>query len=182
MYGDGGGGNEDGDYGGSDGVKFQTKWLPVEGTAPHFLSHFRAAITAYLRHAYEVKLFGRIDKCTECAFIIDPVARGNCPDEFKGAVSEVVDFASDIQAKRAHNTTCNFPEAHKCEVHHLIFDPKFVSVDDIKKDHAQLTISLRERGEETSLSPKNIIVYCFSKAKAIASRTIRWPHPSSSRS
>ena len=28
---------DDGDYLGNDGVKFQTEWLPVEGTVPEFL-------------------------------------------------------------------------------------------------------------------------------------------------
>ena len=50
---------------------------------------------------------------------------------------EVVDFSSDIQGKRAHDTTCAFPESHKCEVHHLVFDPYFVSVEDIEKKDKQ---------------------------------------------
>ena len=32
------GSEEDEDYGAGDGVKFQTEWLPVEGSVPEFLS------------------------------------------------------------------------------------------------------------------------------------------------
>ena len=78
------------------------------------------------------------------AFVTDPVTREDCPDKFKGAVSEVVDFASNIHAKRAHDITCIFPETHKCEVHHLTYHaPKFVLVDEIEKDHPRSAKNLR---------------------------------------
>ena len=70
----------DGEYGGDDGVKFQTEWLPVEGSPLQFFIHLRITIDAYFPHAYKVNLSGRVDKFAERAFIVDPVARDNCPD------------------------------------------------------------------------------------------------------
>ena len=94
--------------------------------------------------------------------------RNNCPDEVKGVVCEVVDFSSDIQAKRAHDTTHSFPEVHKYEVHHLTFDPKFVSVDDINKEgHGRTGKILRNNKVERVLRPDNFVVLCFSQEKAI---------------
>ena len=61
----------------------------------------------------------------------------DCPEEFKHVV-EVVDFSSDINSKRKHDLTCTFPETHKCEVRHLTFDPKFVTVDEIEQKHPRL--------------------------------------------
>ena len=115
-------------------------------------------------------LSGRVDKCAERAFLIDPVARDDCPEEYKDVVCEVVDFSSDIQGKRAHDTTCAFPESHKCEVHHLVFDPYFVSVEDIEKKDKQKRAAenLRKRGVSRVLRNRNVVVYCFSKAKASA--------------
>ena len=48
--------DEDGEYGGDNGVKFQTKWLTVELSPLQLFSHLCATIYAYLPHAYEVKL------------------------------------------------------------------------------------------------------------------------------
>ena len=94
--------------------------------------------------------------------------RNDCPDEVKGVVCEVVDFSSDIQAKRAHDTTRSFPEVHKCEVHHLTFDPKFVSADDINKEgHGRTGKILRNNKVERVLRPDNFVVLCFSQEKAI---------------
>ena len=161
--------DEDGDYNTGDGVKFQTEWLPVEGTRRKFLLHLRACIDAYFPHKYEVDLARRVSKCAERAFLIDPVAREDCPDEYKDVVCEVVDFSSDIQGKRAHDATCSFPESHKCEVHHITFDPHFVSVDEIEKeDHGRAAKNLRKRGVTRVLRNTNVVVYCFSKAKASA--------------
>ena len=161
--------DKDDDYGVGNSVKFQTEWLPVEGSVRQFFIHLCASIAAYLPHAYEVKLSGRADKCAERAFIIDPVVREHCPDQFKNVVCEVVDFSSDIQAKRAHDITCSFPETHKCEVHHLTFDPKLVSVDNIEREgHERAANALRKKGVDRVLRPENIVVYCFSKAKASA--------------
>ena len=84
--------DEDGDYNGDDGVKFQIEWLPVEGTVPEFFEHLLRSMEAYLPHAHEIKLSNRVDKCAERAFIIDPVADEDCPEEFKGVVMEVDDF------------------------------------------------------------------------------------------
>ena len=66
---------------------------------------------------------------------MEPLINDDCPEEFKHVVTEVVDFSSDIHAKREHDLTCTFPETHKCEVHHLTFDPKFVTVDEIERNH-----------------------------------------------
>ena len=158
----------DEDYGSGNGVKFQTEWLPVEGTVPEFLAYLVQSVEAYMSHAYEIKLSNRVDKCAERAFLIDPVTRSDCPVEFKGVVSEVVDFASDIQAKRAFDLTCTFPESHKCEVHHFTFNPTFVSVDDIEKDHPRSAKNLRKRGVNRVLRPENVVAYAFSKAKSSA--------------
>ena len=81
---------------------------------------------------------------------------------------EVVDFASDIHAKRAHDLTCSFPETHKCEVHHLPCAPKFVLVDKLEKDHHRLANNLRKKGIERVPWLENIVVYCFSKANGSA--------------
>ena len=116
-----------------------------------------------------MKLSGRVEKCAEYAFIVDPVARKDCPDELKGVVCELVDFSNDIQAKRAHDTTCRFPKVHKCEFHHLIFDPKIVSVDAIDKEgHVQTSTSLRNKTVERVLRPNNVLAFCFSQEKASA--------------
>ena len=48
--------DDDEDYGGDEGVKFQTEWLPVEGTRPQFFEHLVRSIEKYLPHAYEVQL------------------------------------------------------------------------------------------------------------------------------
>ena len=97
----------------------QTECLPIKWSVPELFEHLNRSIQEYLPHAYEIKLSGRVDKLAERAFIIDPAAREDCPDEFKGVVLEVVDFASDIHKKWKHDLTCNFPESCKCEVHHL---------------------------------------------------------------
>ena len=47
---------EDRDYSGNDGVKFQTEWLPVEGMVPEFFTHLTRSIEAYPPHQYEIKL------------------------------------------------------------------------------------------------------------------------------
>ena len=111
--------DDDEDYGGDEGVKFQTEWLPVEGTRSQVFEHLVRLIEKYLPHAYEVQLSSCVDKCAERAFIIDPVAREDIPENVKHAVCEVDDFASDIHAKQKHDLTCSFPETHKCEVHHI---------------------------------------------------------------
>ena len=41
--------DEDEDYGQGDGIKFQTEWLPVEGTPRDFFVHLRACIDRYSR-------------------------------------------------------------------------------------------------------------------------------------
>ncbi len=93
----------------------------------------------------------------------------DCPDEFKHVVSEVVDFSSDINAKRQHDLTCTFPETHKCEVHHLLtYLPKFVSVDEIAQSHPRSAKFLRQRNINRVLRPNNTVVYCFSKTKPSA--------------
>ena len=117
---------------------------------------------------YELKLSTCVDKCAERAFIVDPAAREDCPEEFKGVVCEVVDFATDINAKRFHDLTCSWPETHKCEVHHLTYDPKFVSVSDIEKDHPRAAKRLAGLKIDRVLRPENAVFYCFSKAKASA--------------
>ena len=74
------------------------------------------------------------------------MVREDCPEEFKDTVSEVVDFASAIFAKRKHDFTCASPESHNCEVHHLTFSPKFITVDEIEKmGHARTAKNLRKR-------------------------------------
>ena len=112
---------------------------------PEFFSHMVESIEAYQYHVYELKLSNRVDKCAERAFLIEPVTNEDCPDEFKHVVSEVVDFSSDINAKRAHDLTCSFPETHKCEIHHLTFAPKFVNIDeDFKSQHKRAYENLRK--------------------------------------
>ena len=71
---------DDEDFGCGDGVKFQTKWLPVEGTVPEFFVHLLQSLEAYLPHVYKIKMSNRADKYAERAFIIDPVAHQYCPD------------------------------------------------------------------------------------------------------
>ena len=127
--------DDDEDYERGNAVKFQTEWLPVEGTVPEFFEHLRRSLDAYMPHKYELTLSGRADKCAERAFLVDPVACEDCPPEFKDCLLEVVDFLSDIHAKRSHDLTCSFPETHKCEAHHLTFNPKFVTVEEIGKEH-----------------------------------------------
>ena len=161
-------GDRDEDCGDDIGVKFQTEWLPVEDSVPEFFAHLVGALEAYMPHAYEIKLSDRVDKCAERAFLIDPAANPACPDEFKGVVMEVVDFSSDIHAKREHDVTCTFPESHKCEVHHLTFAPKFISVDAIAIDHPRSADTLRKRKIDRVLRAENVVVYAFSKAKASA--------------
>ena len=80
----------------------------------------------------------------------------------------MVEFSSDIHAKQAHNLTCSFPESHKYEVHHIISSPKLVSVEEIEKDHPRSAKNLRKRGVERVLRPKNVVFYCFIKAKGSA--------------
>ena len=136
---------------------------------PEFFSHIVESIEAYQYHVYELKLSNRVDKCGERAFLIEPVTNEDCPDEFKHVVSEVVDFASDINAKRAHDLTCSFPETHKCEIHHLTFAPKFVNIDeDFKRQHKRAYNNLRKRGVNRVLRPENVVVYAFGKAKGSA--------------
>ena len=84
-------------------------------------------------------------------------------------MSEVVDFSSDINAKRAHDLTCTFPESHKCEVHCLTFNPRFMPIDDtFKIEHPKTYKMLRKRGVERVLRPESVVVFCFSKAKGSA--------------
>ena len=146
-------------------MRFQTEWLPVKGIVPEFFDHLTRSIQEYTHHAYKIKLSNMVDKLAERAFVIDPVAHADCPDEFKGVVSEVVDFASDIHAKRKHDLMCSFPETHKCIVYHLTFSPKFVTVDYIEAEHPRSAEILRKRGVARVLRPQNVVVYCFGKAK-----------------
>jgi len=157
--------DEDQDWNSDVGVKFQTEWLPVEGSVPELFEHLLRSLEAYLPHAYEIKLSNRTDKLCERAFIIDPIVREYCPEEFKHVVSEVVDFASDINAERAHDTTCSFPETRTCEVHHLTYASKFVTVDEMVGKHPRTVKNLRKRGVDRVICPENVVVYCFSKAK-----------------
>ena len=160
--------DEDGDYAGNYGVKFQTEWLPVEGLTPEFFAHLISSLEAYIPHQYKIQLANRVDKCAERAFLVEPIINEDCPEEFQGVVSEVVNFATDIHAKRKHDLTCSFPETHKCEVHHLTFRPKFVSVDEIELAHPRSAKFLRNRNIERVLRPDNVVIYCFSKAKSSA--------------
>ena len=141
-------------------MKFQTEWLPVEGTVPEFFTHLIRAIEAYAPHQYEIKLLNQVDRCAERAFLVEPVINPDCPEEFKRVVSEVVDFSSDINAKRQHDLTCTFPETHKCEIHHLTFDPKFVSVDEIAQSHPRSAKFLKQRKIDRVLRPENVVVSC----------------------
>jgi len=100
---------DDEDYGGTTGVKFQTEWLLVEGTAKQFFDHLHRPIEEYIPHVYEIKLLNRVDRCVERAFVVDPAIKLDCPEDFKGVVSEVVDFATDIHAKQEKDLTCSFP-------------------------------------------------------------------------
>jgi len=108
---------------------------------------------------------------------VSPAADDECPEEYKGTVSEVVDFASDIHAKRQHDLTCSFPESHKCEVHHLTFDPKFISVDEIEKSHPRSARMLRKRGVERVLRPENVVIYIVSAKQRAVLPTISKAHP-----
>ena len=76
---------------------------------------------------------------------MERLINNDCPEEFKHVVTEVVDFSSDIHAKREHDLTCTFPETHQCEVHHLTFDPEFVTVDEIERNHPRSAKFLRQR-------------------------------------
>ena len=152
---------DDGDFGGSDGAKFQTEWLPVEGSLPQFFEHLIRSLEAYLPHSYETKLSNWVDKCAERAFLVlvDLVIQQNCPGELKGVVFEVNDFASDIHTTRHHDLTCSFLESHKCEVHHLSFAPTFVLVDEIETKHPRTARKLRKRGVAGVLCPENTVIY-----------------------
>lgn len=160
--------DDDDDYADNDGVKFQVEWLPVIGSAPEFLEHLNRSIEAYLPHAYEIKLSNRTYKMSERAFLIDPIADKDCPEEYKHTVLECVDFATDIHAKRDHDVTCSFPETHKCEVHHITFAPKFVTVNDIEKNHPRSAKTLRKHNVDRVIRPENVVIYCFSKYKSSA--------------
>ncbi len=109
-----------------------------------------------------------MNKCTERAFLVEPVINKDCPEVFKWVVSEVVDFSSNIQAKREHDLTCTFLETHKCKVHHLTFDPKFVSVDEIELSHPRSAKFLCQNKIDRVLRPENVVVYCFIKMKLSA--------------
>jgi len=63
------------------------------------------------------------------AFVVNPAADRNCPEECKDVITEAVDFASDIYAKREYDLTCSITETHKCEVYHLSFGSKSVSFE-----------------------------------------------------
>ena len=78
---------------------------------------------------------------------------------------KVVDFAGDIHAKQEHDLTCSFPETHKCEVHHITCNPKFVYVKDIAKDHPWSAKIMEKRSVDRVLRPDNYVFYCFSKEK-----------------
>ena len=157
--------NDDGDYGGDNMVKSQTEWLSVEGSVPKFLEHLRGIFESYSPHAYKVQLSNRVRRCEERAFIIDPVAREGCLEEFNDVVSEIVDFTSAIHTKRENNMMCSFPETHNCKVHHLTFSPKFVTVDTIKKiGHKRSAKNLRKRKVDRVLRPENFF-FLFQQIK-----------------
>ena len=138
--------DDDEDYGVNTVIKSQTEWLPVEGTVPEFLENVRAKCESYTAHNYKVQLSNRVHRCKERSFIIDPVARDNCPEEFKDMVLEVLDFASAIFSKRKHDLTCAFPESHNCEVHHITFSPTFITVNKIENmGHKRTAKKLRQR-------------------------------------
>jgi len=116
--------------------------------------HLIRSIDAYLPHAYEMRLSNHVDKCAEHVFIVSPATDDECPEEYKGTVTEVFDFSCDIHAKHQHDLTCNFPESHKCEVHQLTFAPEFISVDQIEKSYPHSARMLRKRGVERVLRPR----------------------------
>ena len=41
--------DDDKDYGCNDGVKFQTEWLPVNGTVPEFFDHLTRLVQEYIK-------------------------------------------------------------------------------------------------------------------------------------
>ena len=66
---------------------------------------------------------------------------------------------------------CSFPEMHKCEVHHLTFDSRFVLVDKIKQEdggHKRAVANMRKLGVTRVLWNTNAVVYCTSKANTSA--------------
>ena len=104
---------EAGDYLGNDGVKFQTEWLPVEGTVLDSFTHLAWLLEAYAPHLYELRLLNRVYKCADNTFLVKLLINGNCLEEFKLIVTVVIDFSGNIQATREHELTCTFPETHK---------------------------------------------------------------------
>ena len=67
--------------------------------------------------------------------------------------------------------TCSIPEMHKCELHHLTFDSRIVSVEETKQEvggHKRAVANMRKLGVTQVLWNTNVVVYCMSKAKASA--------------
>ena len=102
------------------------------GHRPIFFENLCAKIEVYAAHNYEVQLSNHVHRCKERAFLIEPVACVDCPEEFKHTVVDIVYFASAIFSKRKHDPACAFPELHNCEVHHITFLPKFITVDKLE--------------------------------------------------
>ena len=136
-----------------------------------FFINLCACIDKYFPHKYKVRLSERADYNAQRAFMIDPVTREDCPEEYKDVASKMCDFSTDIQGKRAKDTTCSFPEMHKMEVHHLTHDSHFVLVDEIEKEgggHKRAAANLRKQGVTRVPRNYNVVMYVFSKAKASA--------------
>ena len=73
-----------------------------------------------------------------------------------------------FQLTRDHEITCSFPETHKGEVYHITFASKFVSVNELEKDHPWYAKTLRKQKVERVICHDNVVIYCSSKAKASA--------------
>ena len=93
------------DYGRSDDVKFQTKWLPEECTVCQLFIHLRETMEVYLPRAYTVNRLQCIDTCAKLTFIAGHVAHDNCPDGLRRDICKMVGFVTGISYTRRTNQT-----------------------------------------------------------------------------
>ena len=94
-------------------------------------------------------------------------SRGRCTWFFTHLTQSLEAYAPHQYELKLSNRVFK-PETHKCEVHHLTFDPKVMTVDEIEWNHPRSAKLLHQRKIERVLRSENVVVHYFSKAKASA--------------
>ena len=117
-------------------------------------------------HQCELNLSNRVFKCVERAFLVELFINYDCPQEFKHVVTEVVDFLVAYMQSASMTWLAPFPRRTNVKyIHYLAFDSKFVTVDEIERNHPRSSEFLRHKKTWEVLKAWKCISAFFRKAK-----------------